>query len=96
MFYFERPRNRICDDRVYHCIDCAPFNYDPNLLRASAIYKHKRRMPLLIALDSYRIWEESPKGIRFVKHRWAQGKVEDEPVDLKEFMWVKLSAIQIE
>jgi hypothetical protein len=53
-------------------------------------------MPLLIALDSYRIWEESPKGIRFVKHRWAQGKVEDEPVDLKEFMWVKLSAIQIE
>jgi len=36
-----------------------------------------------------RAWLESDDGVRFVKHRYVD---ETSPVDMKEFMWIKLKA----
>lgn len=45
-----------------------------------------------ITLHSDRIWREDSTGVRFVKNRFqALG----DPIDLKEFMWVKLKAENI-
>lgn len=45
-----------------------------------------------ITQHSDRIWREDSSGIRFVKNRFhALG----DPIDLKEFMWIKLKAQSI-
>jgi hypothetical protein len=40
-----------------------------------------------------RIWQEDENGVKFVKHRY--GNPTETPVDLKEFLWVKLSATSV-
>lgn len=45
-----------------------------------------------ITQESDRIWREDSTGVRFVKNRFhALG----DPIDLKEFMWIKLKAQEI-
>lgn len=36
-----------------------------------------------------RVWQENDKGISFIKNRYVDP---DTPVDMKEFMWVKLNS----
>jgi hypothetical protein len=45
----------------------------------------------LVTLSAVRIWRQDPDGsVKFVKHRYRDHN--ETKVDLKEFMWIKLSA----
>jgi hypothetical protein len=46
--------------------------------------------PMSLMYVSERIWEENEDGVRWIKNRWIGA---DMPVDLKEFLWVKLASI---
>ena len=54
-----------------------------------------RRFPLRAMYTAQRVWEESARGVCFIKHRWALGPLSDIQIDEKEFMWVKLSAVEL-
>lgn len=45
-----------------------------------------------LARNSERIWKESDQGVTFVKHRGSMFA----PVDMKEFMWIKLQSKTID
>ena len=44
-----------------------------------------------LALHSDRVWMEEHGEVKFVKHRYIN-LMDEIPVDLKEFMWIKLKA----
>lgn len=80
-------------DAALHLYDGQKYwvQYTPELLgwdHAWARYVHKKgRMSLTQHSD--RVWEESNDVVRFLKNRMDLLQTE---VDMKEFMWVKLSA----
>ena len=50
-------------------------------------------VPLRLMARAQRVWEEDETGIKFIKNRNSNPKTT--PVDSKEFMWVKLSAVNV-
>ena len=57
----------------------------------AGIYQYRTRaeIPFMISSHSERIWEECERGVYWLKNREHGGQ---EPVDLKEFAWIKLQA----
>lgn len=50
-------------------------------------------LPQRLMLAAERVWQEDEHGIKFIKNR--NGFLETTPVDSKEFMWIKLSAVKV-
>lgn len=50
-------------------------------------------IPFGLMFSANRIWQEDENGVKFVKHR--DDNPTETPVDLKEFLWVKLSATTV-
>ena len=50
-------------------------------------------VPLRLMFAADRVWCEDSNGVKFIKNR--NGFPETTPVDSKEFMWVKLSAVNV-
>jgi hypothetical protein len=47
--------------------------------------------PMAAMYSSERAWQEDETGVKFVKNRHG----ENMPVDMKEFFWVKLQAVNL-
>ncbi len=43
-----------------------------------------------LLINSNRVWAEEDEGVRFIKHRYSEA--ETTPVDMKEFLWIKLKS----
>ena len=56
-------------------------------LPGGPLYPHR------LMFSAERIWQEDDNGVKFIKHRSAYLK--DAVVDMKEFMWIKLSAAKV-
>ena len=50
-------------------------------------------VPHRLIHSANRIWQEDRDGVKFIKNRTRNP--ETTPVDSKEFMWVKLSAVKV-
>ena len=53
-----------------------------------------QRFPLRAMYTAQRVWEEGAGGVCFIKNR-SVGPLSDIQIDEKEFMWVKLSAVDL-
>ena len=81
MTYYEIPRG------------LTVFGEEHQYLAIDGVTVENGALRLTLLQNCLRAWQEDDTSVRFYKHRY--GNPTSTPVDMKEFMWIKLSAKHI-
>jgi len=81
-------------DYYFELADCVVDHYSGKYFTVTNkdILEQLGSKDLMLVQNSERVWCEEGAGVRYVKHRYGNMFA---PVDLKEFMWIKLKAKEI-